>query len=944
MYRVTARPDGATPFEAGVEMRRVRRLVQSDENMTDTPEPRNPSIPAEWAPALAHSRYLRQLVETRPEITDWLREQAERDLDLPLMEEFLQSDAPADEDSLKRCLRRLRQRIMAALIVRDIGGTISLAGVVETMTQLADFTTNYALDFLHRQLAAQFGEPLDQQGRPQRMLVIGMGKLGGRELNVSSDVDYIFIYPEDGDTAGTPNGGRKIEAYDFFTRLGKRLIAALGEITGDGQVFRVDMRLRPNGDSGPLVCSITSLENYLITQGREWERYAWIKARIMNTGANLQPEWNAQLERIARPFIFRKYLDFGSINAMRDLHAQIRREVARKDMADHIKLGPGGIREIEFMAQVFQLIRGGRDPALQIRPTLKVLPLLVARRLLPEDSETELFEAYELLRRLEHRLQYINDAQTHMLPTTDEDRALIAASMGFADWPALLAVLDVHRERVARHFEQIFSEPEEGAHGLSGLWFEQLDGDEALEAVAERGFRQPKAMLDRLKSFRQSAKYQQLPAQIRERLDALGPRLIEASAATKTPDATWQRGLDFFETISRRGAYLALLQQYPQTLSKLAEIIGSSVWAANYLTRHPILLDEVLDPRLYEIATDWNGFISEMQFRLNECVGDTEREMDILRETHHAQVFRLLAQDIAGLQTVEGLADHLTQLADIVVKATLDLCWAKLKDRHPHPEQPPKFAVIAYGKLGGKELGYGSDLDLVFVHNDPAPDVGALYARLGQRMSTWMGSQTSAGILFETDLRLRPNGDAGMMVSEIEAFRDYQLHKAWVWEHQALTRARFCAGDAELGARFEAIRIEVLRQPRDLTKLKEEVLTMRQRMLDSHALNSEEYFDIKQDPGGLIDVEFIVQYLILGYAHQHERLCGNLGNIALLGIAAELGLIPPDLAEAVRVTYREYRRLQHAFRLDGISGARVERDAYTRRIETVRTLWSHVFD
>ena len=909
--------------------------------MTDTSA--TPLLPV-WSQALALSNYLRNLLATRPEIAAWLQAHAETAIDGEQMRAFIAAEAPADEDSLKRTLRRLRQRVMAALIVRDVGGLASLGEVVETMTLLADVTTNFALDFLHRQLAAQFGEPLDQQGQPQRLLVVGMGKLGGRELNVSSDVDYIFIYPQEGETAGTPTGGRKIEVYEFFTRLGKRLIAAIGEITGDGQVFRVDMRLRPNGDSGPLVCSIVSLENYFIAQGREWERYAWIKARIMNEGDNLQPAWKTALEKVSRPFVFRKYLDFGAINAMRDLHAQIRREVARKDMADHIKLGPGGIREIEFMAQVFQLIRGGRDPALQIRPTLKVLPLLVARRLLPLDSETELFEAYEFLRRLEHRLQYINDAQTHMLPTSDEDRQLIAASMNFRDWPSLLAVLDVHRERVARHFEQIFSEPGEGSHVLTGIWLEQIDGDDALESVSELGFRQPKAMLERLKSFRQSAKYQQLPAQIRERLDALGPRLIEAAAATKTPDATWQRGLDFFETISRRGAYLALLQQYPQTLSKLAEIIGSSVWAANYLTRHPILLDEVLDPRLYEIATDWGGFISEMELRLNECVGDTEREMDILRETHHAQVFRLLAQDIAGLQTVERLADHLTQLADIVVKTTLDLCWAKLKDRHPQPEQPPKFAVIAYGKLGGKELGYGSDLDLVFVHNDPEPDIGALYARLGQRMSTWMGSQTSAGILFETDLRLRPNGDAGMMVSEIEAFRDYQLNKAWAWEHQALTRARFCAGDAELGTRFEAIRIEILRQPRDLAKLKEEVLSMRKRMLDSHASNSEEFFDLKQDPGGLIDVEFIVQYLILGYANQHERLCGNLGNIALLGIAAELGLIPADLAEAVRVTYREYRRLQHAFRLDGISGARVERDAYVRRIETVRALWRHVFE
>lgn len=907
-------------------------------------QPPENTPPVEWHAALQHSRYLRQLFEAHPEIVPWLENHVSKDVDHNVMRDFLSHEPTVDEAGLKRVLRRLRQRVMAALIVRDIGGQAPLAEVVETMTQLADVTTNFALDFLHRQLAAQFGEPLDKRGKPQRLMVIGMGKLGGRELNVSSDVDYIFIYPEDGETAGQADGSRRIEAYEFFVRLGKRLIAAIDEITGDGQVFRVDMRLRPNGDSGALVGSIVSLENYFITQGREWERYAWIKARVMNDGDNLQAEWNAALERISRPFIFRKYLDFGAINAMRDLHAQIRREVVRKDMADHIKLGPGGIREIEFMAQVFQLIRGGRDPALQIRPTLKVLPLLVERRLLPEESVRELVEAYEFLRRLEHRLQYINDAQTHMLPTSEEDRRLIALSMGFSGWNDFLAILNPYRQRVARHFEAIFSDPEEGTHALAGLWFEQSEANDALESLSELGFRQPKAMLERLRSFRQSAKYQQLPAQNRERLDALGPRLIAASAATKTPDATWQRGLDFFETISRRGAYLALLQQYPQALAKVAEMIGSSAWAATYLTRHPILLDELLDPRLYEIATDWANFSQGLQQLLADQAGDPEREMIVVREAHHAQVFRLLAQDIAGLQTVEHLADHLTELADIVVKITLDLCWSKLKERHPHPERPPKFAVIAYGKLGGKELGYGSDLDLVFLHNDPEPDVGALYSRLGQRMTTWLSSQTSAGILFETDLRLRPNGDAGMLVSTIEGFREYQMQKAWAWEHQALTRARFCAGDPELGAQFEAIRIEILRQPRDLAKLREDVLTMRQRMLDSHASNSEELFDIKQDPGGLIDVEFIVQYLVLGHAHAHEQLCGNLGNIALLGIAADLGLIPRSQADQVRDIYREYRRMQHSFRLDGISSKRVERAAHTRRIDAVKALWTTVFD
>ena len=898
----------------------------------------------DWQPALTHSFYLRQLLDTHPDVARWLNEHWRHAIDTATMQAFLDAAHPTDEESLRCALRQLRQRVMAALVVRDISGQAPLSEVVETMSTLADLTTNVALDALHRQLATTFGEPLDKHGHPQRLLVIGMGKLGGRELNVSSDVDYIFIYPEDGETAGSAETRRKIEAYEFFTRLGKKLIATLAEITGDGQVFRVDMRLRPNGDSGPLVCSLVSLENYLITQGREWERYAWIKARVMNAGDNQQPVWIAALEKIVRPFIYRKYLDFGAINAMRDLHAQIRREVARKDKADHIKLGPGGIREIEFIAQVFQLIRGGRDGILQIRPTLSVLPLLVDRHLLPAESVQELIDAYHFLRRLEHRLQYVNDAQTHMLPSSETERMQIARSMDFHDWAAFAPVLEAHRQRVAHHFEAIFSDPEEGTHALAGLWFEQIDGEDALEAVSGLGFRQAKHMLERLRSFRQSAKYQQLPAQNRERLDMLGPRLIEAAAATPSPDATWQRGLDFLETVSRRGAYLALMQQYPQALTKLANIIGSSAWAATYLTRHPILLDEVLDPRLYEIATDFAGFRNTMAQRLGEVVGDTEREMDIMREEHHAQVFRLLAQDIAGLQTLERLADHLTELADIVVQTTLGLCWEKLRNRHPQPAQPPKFAVIAYGKLGGKELGYGSDLDLVFVHNDPAPDVGALYARLGQRMSTWMSTQTSAGQLFDVDYRLRPNGDSGMLVNSLDAFRSYLLEKAWVFEHQALTRARFCAGDPELGARFESLRIEILRQPRGLPKLREDVLAMRQRMLDAHATNSAEIFDIKHDPGGLVDVEFIVQYLILGHAHAHERLCGNLGNIALLGIAADLNLVPRELADPVRTIYREYRRTQHAFRLDGIAGSKVERDAYRQQIDTVRALWSHVFD
>jgi glutamate-ammonia-ligase adenylyltransferase len=892
-----------------------------------------------WQAALDHSRYLTNLFFARPDLIAELAATWEQPLSEELLLAPLTRDFP-DDEAVRSTLRRLRQRAMAHIELRDLCGLAPLAEVVESMTLLADVTTNFALDHYHRQLVDLYGEPLDKQGRPQRLMVVGMGKLGGRELNVSSDVDYIFIYPEDGDTAGPK---KRIENFDFFNRLGKRVIQALGDVTADGQVFRVDMRLRPNGDSGPLVCSLDALENYFITQGREWERYAWIKARIMNSGANAEGEaqagWMDALQRSARPFIFRKYLDFGAINAMRDLHAQIRREVARKDMADHVKLGPGGIREIEFMAQVFQLIRGGRDPALQIRPTLSVLALLAERKLIPAETEQELRDAYVFLRRLEHRLQYVEDKQTHMLPGDPAEQEKIGRSMGFPDWQAMLVVLNQHREVVSRHFEAVFSDPEAGEHPLTGLWLGQIDEDNAIEGFGNLGFRRPREAIERLADLRASSRYQQLPATNRSRLDAVGPRLIEAAGATGDPDTTLARGLTFLEGIARRGAYLALLQQYPMALRRVADMMCASHWAADYLNHYPLLLDELLDPRLYEMATDWTGFRENLRANLALHAGDTEREMDILREMHHAQVFRLLAQDLAGLQTIEHLSDHLTELADTLVQETLPLVWGTVKKRHC---AMPKFAVIGYGKMGGKELGYASDLDLVYLFDDDAMDAEENYTRLSQRLNSWLSSQTPAGILFETDLRLRPNGDSGLLAVSVDAFRDYQLKNAWPWEHQALTRARFCAGDPAVGRRFEEIRVEILRLPRELAKLKEDVVAMRQKMYDAHALNSDTEFALKHDPGGIIDVEFIVQYLILGHAHQYAELTGNLGNIALLRIAGELGLIDPAQAKAAGNAYREYRRLQHARRLSATPKAPIPREEVEQHIAAVTSLWQAV--
>ena len=884
------------------------------------------------ADILPLSRYFSHLLEARPELACEVAAAMDQRVDAAALRTFLpvvEAGELIPEEMLKPALRRLKQRGYARIGARDLAGSASLDEVTECMTAIAEIAIETALQTLSRSLQARYGMPRNAQGEAQELIVIGMGKLGGGELNVSSDIDLIFVYPEEGET----DGDRSISNFDFFTRLGRNLINALADVTDQGQVFRVDMRLRPHGESGPLVCSFEMLENYLVSQGREWERYAWIKARAL-TGS---PKHLEELEALRLPFVFRKYLDFGAINAMRGLHAQIRREVARRDMAVNIKLGPGGIREIEFIAQVFQLIRGGRDKELQAMPTQKVLRLLAARAHLSVEAVQELLSAYAFLRRLEHRLQYLDDAQTHTLPEQPVDQALIARAMGFARFEALLIELDDHRANVARHFDAVFADRNDAQAKVDGVWLANGDQDQAA-ALAAAGYRDANAAARRLLEMRESARYQQMTASVRERFDALLPQVIAAASATPQPDQTLARILELLEAVARRSVYLELLLEYPQALKKVAELTGASGWAADYLKRHPVLLDELLDPRLLDSAPDWPAFKSQLESALAAAAPDTEQQMDLMREAHHAQVLRLLAQDVAGLWPLERLSDHLSELADIMLDLTLRYAWRKIAKRHI---EVPHFAIISYGKLGGKELGYASDLDVIFLFDDRAPEAQENYARLAMRINTWISSQTSAGILFETDLRLRPNGDSGLMVSSVDAFRKYQLESAWVWEHQALTRARYSAGDGAVGTSFERIRCEILSQPRDLDDLKREVLAMRDKMLAAHS-GGHELFDLKQDRGGLIDVEFIVQYLVLGYAHRHAELTGNLGNIALLKIAAQLSLVPMPLADAVANAYREYRRMQHALRLNNVP-AHVEASVVAEHVTAVRALWRHAF-
>lgn len=885
------------------------------------------SLPPSLVRAAAHSRFLGRMLQSRP----WLHETLVAHLDTPLTEEAMQAflDLPSlTEEQLKPRLRALRTWVLCHLICRDLSEQADLAEVTQTMTCLADLAVETAYSVLRATLVARYGEPLGASGWVQDLLIVGMGKLGGYELNVSSDIDLIFIYPEEGDTAGR----KVISNFEFFERLGKKIIQALDEITEHGQVFRVDMRLRPNGDSGPLVCSLDMLENYFITQGREWERYAWIKSRVM-TGESFQA-----LHAVVRPFVFRKYLDFGAINAMRELHAQIRREVARKDNFHNVKLGPGGIREIEFIAQVFQLIRGGRETELQIRPTCKVLGLLAEKGILEAQTVESLIQAYVFLRRIEHRLQYLDDAQTHRLPDSPEDQALIASGMGFETYADMMRVLDEHRGRVSQHFEAVFGPPDEEAHPLDSVWSAFEEGRCSIDRLAQAGFVDPKAAQNRLAGIHAGHRYRSLPEKIKTRFDVLVPRVLEAAVSTPEPDATLSRCLDLLEAISRRGAYLALLQQYPQALRRLADLVGASRWAAQYLVRHPLLLDELLDARNVDAELDWPAFRAKLRTELTALDPDTERQMDVMREHHHTQLFRLLTRDLAGTLTVERLADHLSALADILLHETIPLCWQRVRNRH---RDQPRFAIIAYGKLGGKELGYASDLDLVFLYEDETPEAMELYSRLGQRINTWLSSQTASGILFETDLRLRPNGESGLLVSSLAAFEKYQSESAWVWEHQALTRARFAAGDPEVGARFEAVRTRLLCQARDPETLKTEVLRMREKMRQAHG-GKGRLFELKHDHGGLVDAEFSIQYLILRHAHDCPELTENLGNIALLHRCAKRGLIPTEMADACADAYRTLRRFQHQQRLND-HPSQVPPEKVEKESATVRALWAHVF-
>ncbi len=877
-----------------------------------------------------------------------------------------------NEEALSKQLRLFRRREMLRIVWRDIAGWAELTETTRDLSYLAEACIDTALSNLYQWQKEELGTPVDGEGQPQQLVVLGMGKLGAWELNVSSDIDLIFTYPEEGEVK---DGPKPLTNSEFFSRLGKKLIQSLDQQTEDGFVFRVDMRLRPFGKGGPLVTSFNGFENYYLVHGRSWERYAMVKVRVV-AGDYEQGE---SLLAMLKPFVYRRYLDYGAYESLRELKAMIVQEVKRKGMKNNVKLGAGGIREVEFIAQVFQLIRGGRDTDLQERRVLIVLELLAEKNLLPDYVVNELKQAYIFLRNTEHRLQEYQDRQTHNLPDDENGQARLALGMGFEDWPSFLTELSQHRENVEAHFEQVFVAPQteesktpvvleqqSEIQQLEGLWYNKLDEQDALDLLSAKGFSDSAAALKQLKTLHKSRQYASLSRQGQTRLDRLMPLLLGALQQVDNVDITFDRILSLLTNVARRSVYLALLLENPMALSQLIKLCSASPWIARYLQQLPILLDELMDPRSLYQPPEKAELQNEMRQRLAQLdIDDVEQGMDALRHFKQSNVLRVAAADIADALPLMKVSDHLSWIAEVILDEALEQAWRHLVSRHGRPvcklEQgegalcDKGFAIIGYGKLGGYELGYGSDLDMVFLHGSESNNLMTLgdeekgekpiavpvfFARLGQRIIHLLTALTSAGVLYETDMRLRPDGASGLLVTNLKSYRDYQLKKAWLWEHQALVRARVVAGDPQIAEQFALIRREVLSQQRDKANLRKEVLDMRIRMRKELSKEKKGQFDLKQGAGGIVDIEFMVQYGVLAWAFEKPELLEYTDNIHLLEALAAVDLMAKADVKVLSDAYRTFRARLHKMALQEQPGL-VDVEEYSELSAAVQRIWQH---
>lgn len=822
-----------------------------------------------------------------------------------------------DEAQLHQQLRFFRQREMVRIIWRDLAGWADLAETMRELTALADCCVEQALDKLYLWQTELLGIPMDRQQQKQSLIVLGMGKMGAGELNLSSDIDLIFTYPEEGETTGAR---KSLTNEEFFTRLGRKLIQALDNVTVDGFVFRVDMRLRPFGESGSLVASFDAMEDYYQTQGREWERYAMIKARPITGSA----QDRKAISELLRPFVYRRYLDYGMFDSLREMKSMIAGQLHLKGMEDNIKLGAGGIREIEFIGQVFQLIYGGRDRPLQQRPILTILELLAQRKLLSGYAVKALKDAYYFLRRTEHRIQAWADQQTHLLPKDEEARARLALSMGFENWPTFLQTLNEHRQQVHEHFEQLLTAPQAEDESTESIALLTASEAEVIAYLEKWGYHDPQQAQQTIEKLLNLHVVKNLSHTGLGRLKKLLPLLVQAAAGTDDPDTCLTRMIPLLESIMRRSAYMSLLVENTLALSQLVKLCAASPLISHQLARYPVLLDELLDPRsLYEVPGREQQKALLHQFLSVADETDLEQQMNLLREFRQIATLHVAAADVTEVLPLMRVGDQLSELAEIQLERALQLAWLYLTSRHGLPPGTNEsdmstcgFSVIAYGKLGGLELGYGSDLDLVFVFDDAREGVTngdkpvelmVFYTRLAQRMIHLLNTVTSGGVLYEVDMRLRPRGNSGLLVSPISGFADYQQNEAWTWEHQALVRARCVAGDQKLAEQFSDIRQQVLSKPRTEAELAKEVSEMRQKMRQQLDKSSEGQFDLKQGIGGITDIEFMVQYAVLAWSSSLPDLMVYTDNIRILDALVTTGKLSQQEGTMLADAYRYYR-------------------------------------
>ena len=909
----------------------------------DSPVPAQ-GLALEPAPELAlYSRFVQRL---QRRYADWLNLLPDG---APTRDTLTQTLALLRERGLApdAALRVLRQITLARLARLDTEQQAPLETITRAMTWLAEVTLDAAWQQVQADLDALHGAPTTAAGQRAELWIVGMGKLGARELNVSSDIDLIYVYDEDGETAGNAEGRGRISNQEYFARGVKRMHTLIGETTEHGWVFRVDLALRPNGNSGPSVVSLGALEEYLLVQGREWERFAWMKSRVVAPRSAVLSGSAQQLRAVVLPFVFRRYLDYNVFESLRVLHQQIREHASKRsaghpERANDVKLSRGGIREIEFTVQLLQVVRGGQFPELRTRPTLDALQRVARAGLMPQATADGLAAAYVFLRRVEHRIQYLDDQQTHVLPTQDEDLAWIARSLGHAQVCDFLTTLDMHRELVAQEFDTLLGGDREckGCHGKAGA----KNGREPteLEAVLAEF---PPEVRARLQDWRENPRVQTLREDARARLMRLLQRTAQWLAEARFGPEAVLRMADWIEPLLRREIYLSLLLERPAIHERLLRLLGAARWPARYLVQHPGVIDELAGGNLFSSRFDPAEFEAELQARRAalQRTGEDDEEslLDLLRRAHHAEQFRTLARDVEGVLSVEQVADDLSALADAVLRVTAQWCWDRLKHRH---REVPRFAVIGYGKLGGKELGYGSDLDIVFVYDDDDERAQEVYAAYVRKLINWMTVKTGEGDLYEIDTALRPNGNSGLLVTRFEAYADYQQQRgsntAWTWEHQAMTRARFVMGLESLRPAFDAVRHAVIGAPRDAASLRAEIVAMRERVRQAHPV-PEGRFDVKHSAGGMVDVEFAVQYLVLMHTARHPELADNVGNIALLHRAESVGLLPAGVGQAAADAYREMRRLQHRARLNEDPTAVAQEQLASER-DAVLALWRHV--